>query len=259
MATYAYRDQERTQKVYAKDCTIVDIGTRFYCENKECDAYLVLRAYRSVLAPHFAATKVHPHTGWCRHEPPKFSPTNYDETMFNYSDVMDKIISCPMKKTTNSIAKRTAHQGDGKRRSIRNLPQLYSMCKSVDHKDTYNDFVIWKILFDCRCNYILTKGIAGKHIIECTFSSYNNELQTLRFNYPVDARLSNKYKLNVQINDRELYFRLKNKVYNYENRVIVIAGDWHKCSLNCYECSISRGNQFYFPKPQPKDDPDKDE
>lgn len=219
----------------------------------------MLRAYRSVLAPHFAATKVHPHTGWCRHEAPTFSPTDYDETMFNYNDVIDNIILGSVNKSTNSVNKKTTRHGDGKRRSIRNLSQIYSMCKSIDHKDTYNGYVIWKILFDCRCNYILTKGLAGKHIIECTFSSYINELQTLRFNYPVDAGLPNKYKLNVQISNRELYFRLKNKVYNSENRVIVIAGDWHKCGLNRYECSILRGNQFYFPKPQPKDGHDKDE
>lgn len=245
MSSYAYKDAARTQIIYANECTIQDKNTRFYCQNPECNAHLFIRAINSTLQTHFFAVSNHPHTGWCKKINPIFDATNYDENIFNYEDVIDNILVSKTK--TSGSTSPIFPKGDGQTRSLSKTAQIYNMCKSFQPTHTYNSIAIWKMLFDVRSNYLLTKGLFGKHLIECYYFKYDKTTQSIYFKYPLLTTLPNQYLLKAYIPNTDLFYKLNKKLYNKNNRPIVIVGDWKKYSFNAFECIINSGKQIYLP------------
>lgn len=249
MSFHAYKNKERTELIYAVDCTINDVGVRFYCENPECDAHLYIKALRSELSTHFSATNNHPHSSSCSTIPP-FSFVNHSEELFNYDDVINNILCA-----TNSVSKKSNYKHNKSteskiyKTSISKLGSLFNACKNIKHTGTYNEYPIWKILFDCRCNYILTKGISGKHIVECSFYRYDNNF--IYFKYPTINTLPNQYILKLNFPNKVLYNEILKKVFNtYKSLPIAIAGDWKREYGNLYYSDFQSGKQIYFPKSQ---------
>lgn len=246
MASYAYKDSNRTQIIYADSCTINDKDTRYYCKNQNCPAHLYIRAVDSVLATHFYAQKEHPHIGWCQKEQSDFKPTDYCEDEFDYEGTLDQILS-PSKESSKAPTTPSHNIGDGKKRGYSKTAQIYDMCKYYRPENTYNGIDIWKMLFDDRSNYMLTKGLFGKHLIECEFSKYEKSNHLIYFNYPLNKSLSNKYKLRIHIKNIDLYYNILKMIYNTDNLPIVIAGDWMKYATDSFECEVKSGKQIYLP------------
>jgi len=246
MASIAYEDSARTKIIYADSCTIKDKNTRYYCENPDCPAHLYIRAVDSVLATHFYAPKDHPHVGWCHKENSDFKPTDYSEDEFNYDSALDEILS-PSKKSSKTPTTPGHNTGDGNKRGLSKTAQIYTMCKYYRPENSYNGTAIWKMLFDVRSNYLLTKGLFGKHLIECVFCKYEDSNQLIYFNYPLNKLLPNQYKLRIHIKDTDLYYKLRKKTYNKDNLPIVIAGDWNKYATDSFECEVKSGKQIYLP------------
>lgn len=246
MSFIAYKDSSRTQIIYADSCTINNKNTRYYCENPNCQAHLYIRAIDSALTTHFYALKEHPHTGWCNKNQLNFTPTDYIENNFNYDAIFDMILSSSEKHSKNSI-EFSWHNGKGKSHVLNKTAQIYTMCKSYRPENTYNGIKIWQMLFDVRSNYLLTKGLFGKHLIECCFYRYDNVNHYIYFNYPLNQSLPNKYKLRIHITETDLYYKLRKKIYNKENLPIVITGDWDKYSTNSFACEVYSGKQIYLP------------
>ena len=249
MASIAYEDSARTKIIYADSCTIKDRNTRYYCENPDCPAHLYLRAFNSVLTAHFCATKDHPHVGWCHKRRPDFKPTDYSESDFNYDNAIDAILS-PSKKSGKTSTTLEQNTGDGKKRGLSKTAQIYTMCKHYRPENSYNSIKIWQMLFDVRCNYLLTKGLFGKHLIECTFFRYDNSGQLIYFDYPLNKSLPNQYRLRIHISETDLYYKLRKKIYNKDNLPIVIVGDWGKYAADAFECEVKSGKQIYLPDDQ---------
>lgn len=246
MSNIAYRDSKRTQLVYANECTILDRNVRFYCENPDCMAHLYVRAIGSTIRTHFYAPESHPHTGWCRKETTRFEPTSYQEELFNFDIAIDSLIFS-QQNISSSQATYITNSGDGKERSLSKIAQIYSMCKTYHPNDTYNGFFIWQMLFDNRNNYMLTKGLFGKHLIECFYTNYDKNGQYIYFHYPLNPSLPNHYKLRIHIENTKLFYKLLKKIYNTEKRPIVIAGNWGKYDFNSFECHINSGKPIYLP------------
>lgn len=248
MSFHAYKDRERRDIIYATDCTDNDKILRFYCENPNCDAHLYIKALNSERKSHFCANKNHPHSSGCRKSNP-FDFTIYSEDLFNYDDAINNILA-----PSNSIKiDYKNHNKSGKPKiretSISKLNHLFYACKDIEHTGTYNGYTIWKILFDCRCNYILTMGISGKHIIECSFYKYSKNKEFIYFKYPIIQNLPNQYILKLKFSDRALFDNILRKIFNgYKTSAIAIAGDWKKESGNIYYSDFQTEKQIHFPE-----------
>lgn len=246
MSTIAYEDSERTKIVYASACTIKDLKTRYYCENPDCSAHLYIRAVNSVLNTHFYTSKNHPHNGWCYKKPDEFKPTDYREEDFNYDGVIDEILTSTY-KNKEIKPKPGQKTGDGNKKGLSKIAQIYTLCKHFRPENSYNGVEIWKMLFDVRNNYMLTKGLFGKHLIECLYHRYDKEGKHIYFKYPLNKALPNQYQLRIHIGDTDLYYKIQKKLYNKDNLPIVIAGDWTKYDTDSFECEVKSGKQIYLP------------
>lgn len=246
MSFHAYKDKERKDVIYAKACTTYDTSVRFYCENLNCDAHLYIKALDSERKAHFCATKSHPHSLGCK-KWYSFNFVDYSEELFNYDDVIDNILT-----PSNSAKKDYKYYSKSNcskmyEVSISKIKELFYACKNIEHTETYNEYPIWKILFDCRCNYILTKGISGKHIIECSFHRYDKNY--IYFKYPIIQNLQNQYLLKLKFSNRDMFDYVLRKIFNgYKTSAIVIAGDWKKESGNIYCSDFQTKKQIYFPE-----------
>lgn len=247
MAFFAYRDCRRTELIYAEDCNIQDRGIRFYCSNIECDAHLYIRSHNSILSTHFYAHKDYPHSLGCI-ATKNFNITKYSETDFNFETVINDILENIDIVNNSNKASCSKHNTNRNQISISRLGQLYGVCKSRKHTNEYNGYTIWNILFDCRCNYILTKGISGKHIIECKFYKYDSLKKQIFFKYPITESLPNKYILKFEFEDGNLFNKSLRMIFNTKNIPIAIAGDWKHEYRNVYHSYCKSGKQIYFPK-----------
>jgi hypothetical protein len=104
------------------------------------------------------------------------------------------------------------------------------------------------MLFDNRSNYILSKGLFEKHLIECFYFKYREDEQNIYFKYPLLASLPNQYTLKVHIQNKDLYYKINHKIYNKDFFPIVIAGDWKRYGYNAFESEVNSYRQIYLPK-----------
>ena len=142
MSKFAFRDKERTQKVYADSLNIKDNNTRFYCPNPECSARLTLKANSSIagISPYFSNLPSAPHIEncFCQKKNFSFDDREYEETLFNFEEIVNEY-------TTNNIINID--------RRLETMSAVFYMCKTRNINDTYNQIKIWKILVDNRTIY----------------------------------------------------------------------------------------------------------
>jgi hypothetical protein len=240
MSKFAFRDKERTQKVYADSLNIKDINTRFYCPNPECSALLTLKANSSIagIPPYFSNLPSTPHIAncFCHKNNFSFDDREYEEVLFNFEEIVNEY-------TTNNIINID--------RRLETMSAIFYMCKTRNINDTYNQIKIWKILVDNRANHIYSKGIIGPHIIECYFSYYSNDDLTIYLKYPINNSLSNKYNVGISFTDEELFKEIRNKLFNNDKKKypVLVIGNWEYDSKNnLAQTSINSSFQIYFRK-----------
>ena len=241
MSKFAFRDKERTQKVYADSLNIKDNKTEFYCPNPECSARLTLKANSSIagISPYFSNLPSAPHIEncFCQKSSFSFDDRKYEETLFNFEEIVNEY-------TTNNIINID--------RRLETMSAIFYMCKTRNINDTYNQIKIWKILVDNRANHIYSKGILGPHIIECYFSHYSKENLTIYLKYPVDDSLKNKYSIGISFNDKKLFKEIRNKLFNNDNDLkypVLVIGNWqYDNKKKLVQTSINSSFQIYFRK-----------
>lgn len=257
MSDYAYRDKNKTQIVYADECTIEDVNSIFYCKNIQCNAQLFLRAIKSTTSTHFVAFKAHPHIENCyARNDGSFSITSYDEESFNFENSMQNIMSGVNVKKTKVIDGDPPKRAKGKAgtteypKPIETVSQIYKMCKELHPNKHYNGVPIWQMLYDDRNNGYLKKGIWGYHLVECSYVKYNKTDQYIYLKYPINDMLANKYTIILTFKNLDDFNNLNKKLYNQKNLPIVIAGNFKKVGYNQFATEINSGRQIYIPKSQ---------
>jgi hypothetical protein len=221
MSLYAYLDKTREQIVHARDCSESDRGQIFYCFNHHCNEFMSL-VLPSEKANHFRILKPNLHNG-CKEFQDfiRYVETEYNETEFNLESAIDDFMA-PKKHETNT--NRTSVRGSTSTAKLSSIKKIFSMCKHYDYDCLYNSVEIWKILRDDRCNYIFTKGIWGKCLIECYFQRYDDNQMSIYFKYPLNPALQNQYIIKTVFDDNELFNEVKRSVYKRTH--IVLAGNW---------------------------------
>lgn len=241
MSKFAFRDKERTQKIYADEINVKDINTEFYCPNRECNARLTLKANSSIKkTPYFSNLPTAPHIKncFCQNNSFSFDEREYNESLFNFEEITKEYSTSGFKK----IPKR-----------LETMSAIFYMCKTRNINDSYNQIKIWSILADARSNYIYSNGIFGAHIIECYFFSYSPKTLTICLKYPIDESLRNKYTIVISFSDEKLFKEMKNKLYDDKNNnskyPVLIIGNWqYHNKKNLVQTTINNAFQIYFCK-----------
>lgn len=237
MATHAYLDKNRTKRISANEAKEVNnIDKKYYCLDPCCNAILTLKANSSIAVPnpYFSALPSSPHAETCEigKAEKEFYEQNFDPTLFIFRDIINEYM-------TNNFTKIKGR--------LSTISGIYYMCKTTATNERYGDTEIWNILCDVRSNPRYLNGIFGPHLIECKYYSYNKETQIINFQYPLDDSLKNQCKLKIHIPDRNLFFEIKETVYNNNNHPIILVGDW--AYNNFYsKTTITNRYQIYIPK-----------
>lgn len=253
MAYYAYRDKDRKKIVYANECTNEDIGIDFFCRNPNCKARMRIRALNGDTSPYFAALPSPPNpphlNAWCGsmhiEESKRCNGKNIDLDAF-FENLKNKDYDLAPILPGNGVGKMPANS---KMVETEMLSKIYAKCKSLPPDSQLGKYKVYELLVDCESNFYYTKGIWGRHLIECFFYRYDETKQVISFKYPLDGNLPNRYYVNIHIPDIQLFKKTVRLVFakkGSEQFPVVLCGDWKYSFGNCFATVISE-LQVYCP------------
>lgn len=244
MSSYVFTDHERTNKLYAKDCTIAHRDIMYYCQTPGCPARLTIRSLTGEVIPHFSALRSHAHDETiCSIGRTKNSKSEYDVSNFSIESLYDLITS---KTRTNSSSGENTTDGDSRPVSeeITTPTKLYYFCKGHDiNHIVNNDVKVKDIIADSRTNYIFTNGIWNFKLVETKFSRYFDSDHTLNVTYSVNPSDRNQHSLTLNFENPDDYSKIKEKLFtnkkkDYSSLFIVVLGHWNK-----NKCTIKHWKQ----------------
>jgi len=227
MATYAYRDADRKNVIYASNAIKEDRNKRFYCPNPNCAAHLYICAVDGSKKAYFRATrKEFPHIPMCSFgsKTVDFEPNQFDETKFVFDNAMDKLfVETDVQKVQKTSENH--NQGTVKKHPLRTLKQIYQMCKSKPVTDVYGDKEIGSMILDDRSEYRYPRGCFGSRIVEAivTGKLYDNGKKQIYLSAPVNSK---RYSFILDFFDEKTYRVIRDEIYNNKDKIIVVAGKW---------------------------------
>ena len=155
MATYAYRDAERTDPIFAS--VVENRDERFYCPNPHCTAHLHICAVNGSKKAYFRATKRQfSHIHGCIYglNSMEFDKDQFEETLFDFEETVNAFCSDSAAKHKTVKQRDTLYRnGCVKAHPPRTLRQVYQMCKNYPVNDTYNGKQISEMILDDRSEY----------------------------------------------------------------------------------------------------------
>ena len=225
MSMYAYRDVNRTKRVLAKETTERDKGVRHYCPNLKCGARMFVRSYDGESKSFFAASGNPGHIEHCPYgSENRYNPEKTKEEGFDSDDAIRNLMAVTsQKKVCKTDTKRLVGGVSEGGVIPHTILQIYDMCKAHHYKDTFNGQTIGHILLDSRSVDMYQNGVLGYRVIEAKCRAYLYDHENVYLETPIDKV---KYNLKLHFEDRALYKRLENVLYNNKEHVIVIAGKW---------------------------------
>ena len=252
MATYAYRDKNRKDVIYASNAIEKNRNERFYCPNPLCDAHLHICAIDGCKKAYFGATqKDYPHIKKCSFaaDSSEFNDDEFDESKFNFENAMANLFV-----STDKPQKRKGpgehESGDVKKHPPTTLRQIYLMCKSRPIADMYGNEEIGAMILDDRSLYRYPKGCFGNRIIEACVRGrfYDDKSRKITVYAPIQ---NPKYSFQLQFEeaDEDVYHAIRKALYNNQEKIVVIAGKWEKTEIfNCFSSKCYGRKQIYMKK-----------
>lgn len=239
MATYAYKDADRKNVIYAANAVKEDRNKRFYCPNPDCAAHLYICAVDGSKKAYFRATKKEfPHVPMCTFgsSTADFEADQFDETAFVFDNTMDKLF---VETDAQKVQKTPGNhnQGTVKKHPLRTLRQIYQMCKSKLVTDVYGDKEIGSMILDDRSEYRYPKGCFGNRIVEAIVKGkfYDNGKKQIYLAAPVTSK---KYTFVLNFFDENTYQVIRDQIYNNRDKIIIVAGKWE--SSGTYNSFITK-------------------
>lgn len=224
MADYAYKDEKRTQIIYANSKNIIAYkGIPCYCKNSKCNSkmYIVTPEYPD--KAYFRASPNTPHTGSCGSELHHFDRGEFNPDLFKFPDILVNL-------ENKSFNKRNQYKKHGDKvgnadKAIKTLRQLYSMCTNTPITDTYAGIRIGDIIADSRNVEDSLKGINGRKIIECNFYKYDKNALAVFLNYPCYP--DNQTLIQVTFESEETFKKALDSIIPLSHSgIIVISANW---------------------------------
>lgn len=224
MASYAFKNKERTERIAASEAVYLDHGFNYYCPNPACNARMHI-VQASV--PYFAANQAAPHIEHCFYASKSaFDPGKYDENSFDLGAVIRSLFAegSPTSKTSVKQYKEHEHSCG---LPIKTLRVLYDMCKSKGIDQLYNGFPINKIIYDSRCQGELSQTINGFRIVECEAIKgklYDKDQLSISLRAPATSPQNGTFVL--LFNDKNLFWERQNLIFSNRDKIIIVAGMW---------------------------------
>lgn len=243
MTLFAYKDSKRQHEIKASQAKKLSKTIRYYCPNPYCDAHLHICLLKGSKGAYFRATEpAYGHVRNCYYgQYNSFNKANYDETRFDFDDLMDSFFKETKGQQTN-LNPGTHGGGNAQKHPIRTLSTLYKMCKSLSINETYGNKRIWEMLVDQRSLSRYPNEINGGKLIEANVPgfNYNDERKNIYLEI-------GQYQLILDFNsnnDDALYKDLRKEVYNNKGSLVVVAGNWRRTDADCFTTLVTSRKQL---------------
>lgn len=224
MASYAFKNKERTERIAASEAVYLDHRLKYFCPNPACDAQMHI-VQASV--PYFAANKATPHIDHCFYASSStFDPGRYNENSFNLSEVINSLFA-EGSHTPQVSGKQYKEHKHSACLPINTLRVLYDMCKSKGIEDLYNGYRIRNIIYDSRCQGEMPQTINGFRIVECEALKgklYDKEQLSITLRAPASSPQKGTFVLLFK--DKNLFWERQNFIFNNRDKLIIVAGRW---------------------------------
>lgn len=244
---YVYRDEERTVELYAKDAHKEDKDTKFYCPNPDCKAHMFICGLDGSSSAYFRAThKENSHIKGCDFgSSNNFKPGDHDELAFDFEKAIESML-IPSKSVKKADTPNPHKTGTPTKKPLRTIRQIYDMCKSYRCSDTYNNVKIGQMLLDNRSAYMYPKGVFGYRLIEAKVKPgyfYDNNDKTITLCTPIKTK---QYQLQLRFTERALFVKMRDKLFNNKNKIILVSGDWKPSkTFNIFYTTITSTKQYH--------------
>ena len=232
MANHAYRDKERREIVLASEALEENRDKFFYCPNPLCNSKLFICAVDGSRKAYFRATKsAYKHIANCPYANSSvvFDDNKFNQSNFSFENAIQDLLIKNNSKTIKSESK-SSTLGEHANHTLRTIKQIYSMCKQFPPNYSYGNEKIGRMILDDRTTYWYPKGVFGFKIIESCVKGrfYDNDKNEIYLVAPV---ANPNYHFILSISDINLYKKIRNMVFENQDKFIIVAGDWKPSNL----------------------------
>ena len=232
MANHAYRDKERREIILASEALEENRDKFFYCPNPLCNSKLFICAVDGSRKAYFRATKsAYKHIANCPYANSSvvFDDNKFNQSNFSFENAIQDLLIKNNSKTIKSESK-SSTLGEHANHTLRTIKQIYSMCKQFPPNYSYGNEKIGIMILDDRTTYWYPKGVFGFKIIESCVKGrfYDNDKNEIYLVAPV---ANPNYHFILSISDINLYKKIRNMVFENQDKFIIVAGDWKPSNL----------------------------
>ena len=232
MANHAYRDKERQDLILASEALEENRDKSFYCPNPLCNSKLFVCAGDGSRKAYFRATKsAYKHIANCPYANSSvvFDDNKFNQSNFSFENAIQDLLIKNNSKTIKSESK-SSTLGEHANHTLRTIKQIYSMCKQFPPNYSYGNEKIGRMILDDRTTYWYPKGVFGFKIIESCVKGrfYDNDKNEIYLVAPV---ANPNYHFILSISDINLYKKIRNMVFENQDKFIIVAGDWKPSNL----------------------------
>lgn len=232
MANHAYRDKERREIILASEALEENRDKFFYCPNPLCNSKFFICAVDGSRKAYFRATKsAYKHIANCPYANSSvvFDDNKFNQSNFSFENAIQDLLIKNNSKTIKSESK-SSTLGEHANHTLRTIKQIYSMCKQFPPNYSYGNEKIGRMILDDRTTYWYPKGVFGFKIIESCVKGrfYDNDKNEIYLVAPV---ANPNYHFILSISDINLYKKIRNMVFENQDKFIIVAGDWKPSNL----------------------------
>ena len=232
MANHAYRDKERREIILASEALEENRDKFFYCPNPLCNSKLFICAVDGSRKAYFRANKsAYKHIANCPYANSSvvFDDNKFNQSNFSFENAIQDLLIKNNSKTIKSESK-SSTLGEHANHTLRTIKQIYSMCKQFPPNYSYGNEKIGRMILDDRTTYWYPKGVFGFKIIESCVKGrfYDNDKNEIYLVAPV---ANPNYHFILSISDINLYKKIRNMVFENQDKFIIVAGDWKPSNL----------------------------
>lgn len=244
MSFIAYCEKEHINKKRAEDVKPNEQNATFYCQNIRCNCEFSVSALNSnKVRPHFMKKENSHHIEGCWNDINLKESGNkkvYDTSDFSPNGLLNIIKNTNDEKTSDIVKKTFFSKTDtivSKKEIlyIHTVRELFAVCLMNDNDDEINGIKIKEIFAGRKTSYLYAKYISGIKLVECSYHSYDNKSNKIKFRFPYNK---NNFIIDIHFYSTELFKEYKKKLYDYKQPIIIYA-EWKN-----NHAEISSGKQI---------------